>query len=330
MALRNEGPKALPALPQLTAALKDPDPNVRLMAGNAIAAIGPQAAPAVPALMSALLRQGRADPRPAGLRRGARRDRQAGGDARTAAPEGARQDAARPVGRGAGDPEHRVDFRHGRGEALTAARFGGCPPPRGAARRRREPPQPRRPSSLRAGAGARPRPLESQPAGEGFSLALDRFREREHSCLACQLHRFAVEVSTRHRDRSERGRTLRFPCDAVRRRRCLPPRRSHPRATFRLLSLSSRTLSCGRPAVIRPCPRSALSRELDEGSGRRAGPGKEPMKSRTVLTIRSGGPHSACRFPFSLFRTRRHRTHHPSRSKARSSTRPAAPSPTPT
>jgi len=53
MALRNEGQKALPALPQLTAALKDPDPNVRLMAGNAIAAIGPQAAPAVNALMSA-------------------------------------------------------------------------------------------------------------------------------------------------------------------------------------------------------------------------------------------------------------------------------------
>ena len=53
MALRNEGPKALPALPQLTAALKDTDPNVRLMAGNAIAAIGPQAAPAVPQLMAA-------------------------------------------------------------------------------------------------------------------------------------------------------------------------------------------------------------------------------------------------------------------------------------
>ena len=53
MALRKEGPKALPALPQLTAALKDPDPNVRLMAGNAIAAIGPQAAPAVDALMTA-------------------------------------------------------------------------------------------------------------------------------------------------------------------------------------------------------------------------------------------------------------------------------------
>ncbi len=53
MALRNEGPKALPALPALTAALKDPDPNVRMMSGNAIAAIGKGAAPAVPELMAA-------------------------------------------------------------------------------------------------------------------------------------------------------------------------------------------------------------------------------------------------------------------------------------
>ena len=35
-------------LPQLEKALKDPDPNVRMMAGNAIAAIGKDAAPAVP------------------------------------------------------------------------------------------------------------------------------------------------------------------------------------------------------------------------------------------------------------------------------------------
>ena len=42
-----------PALPALTAALKDPDPNVRLMSGNAIAAIGKGAAPAVPALIAA-------------------------------------------------------------------------------------------------------------------------------------------------------------------------------------------------------------------------------------------------------------------------------------
>jgi HEAT repeat protein len=53
MKLRNEGAKALPALPQLQAALKDPDPNVRIMVSNAIGAIGPGAAPAVPALMAA-------------------------------------------------------------------------------------------------------------------------------------------------------------------------------------------------------------------------------------------------------------------------------------
>ena len=53
MALRQRGPKALPALPALTKALKDPDPNVRMMSGNAIAAIGKGAAPAVPALMAA-------------------------------------------------------------------------------------------------------------------------------------------------------------------------------------------------------------------------------------------------------------------------------------
>jgi len=53
MALKDEGPKALPALPALEKALKDPDPNVRMMAGNAIAAIGKDAAPAVPALIAA-------------------------------------------------------------------------------------------------------------------------------------------------------------------------------------------------------------------------------------------------------------------------------------
>jgi HEAT repeat protein len=53
MALKNEGKAALPALPELTKALSDPDPNVRMMSGNAIAAIGKDAAPAVPALMAA-------------------------------------------------------------------------------------------------------------------------------------------------------------------------------------------------------------------------------------------------------------------------------------
>ncbi len=45
--------RALPALDALTAALRDPDANVRLMSANAIAAIGPGAAPAVPALIAA-------------------------------------------------------------------------------------------------------------------------------------------------------------------------------------------------------------------------------------------------------------------------------------
>jgi HEAT repeat protein len=53
MALRAKGKSALPALPALIAALKDSDPNVRLMSGNAIAAIGKEAAAAVPALMEA-------------------------------------------------------------------------------------------------------------------------------------------------------------------------------------------------------------------------------------------------------------------------------------
>ena len=53
MALRDRGAEAKAALPQLTAALKDSDPNVRMMSGNAIAAIGKDAAPAVPALISA-------------------------------------------------------------------------------------------------------------------------------------------------------------------------------------------------------------------------------------------------------------------------------------
>jgi hypothetical protein len=53
IALREQGPAALPALDALRAALKDPDPNVRLMSANALAAIGREAAPAVPALIAA-------------------------------------------------------------------------------------------------------------------------------------------------------------------------------------------------------------------------------------------------------------------------------------
>jgi Protein of unknown function (DUF2961)/HEAT repeats len=50
MALRDRGREALAALAALTAALRDPDSNVRLMSANAIAALGPDGAPAVPAL----------------------------------------------------------------------------------------------------------------------------------------------------------------------------------------------------------------------------------------------------------------------------------------
>jgi HEAT repeat protein len=53
MALKDRGTAALPALGPLEKALKDPDPNVRLMAGNAIAAMGKDAAPAVPSLIAA-------------------------------------------------------------------------------------------------------------------------------------------------------------------------------------------------------------------------------------------------------------------------------------
>jgi HEAT repeat protein len=51
--LRARGAAARPALEALTTALRDPDANVRLMSGNAIAAIGPGAEPAVPALVAA-------------------------------------------------------------------------------------------------------------------------------------------------------------------------------------------------------------------------------------------------------------------------------------
>jgi HEAT repeat protein len=53
MALRDRGTEALPALPALQKALRDPDPNVRLMSSNALAALGRQAAPAVPGLIAA-------------------------------------------------------------------------------------------------------------------------------------------------------------------------------------------------------------------------------------------------------------------------------------
>jgi hypothetical protein len=51
--LRDRGAEALPALPALSAALRDDDANVRLMSANALAGLGPQAAPAVPALSAA-------------------------------------------------------------------------------------------------------------------------------------------------------------------------------------------------------------------------------------------------------------------------------------
>ena len=53
VALRDQGEASLPALPALTAALKDSDVCVRMMSANALAAIGKDAAPAVPALIAA-------------------------------------------------------------------------------------------------------------------------------------------------------------------------------------------------------------------------------------------------------------------------------------
>jgi hypothetical protein len=53
LALRNRGGEAIAALGPLQTALRDPDPNVRLMSANAIAAVGSPAAAAVPALSAA-------------------------------------------------------------------------------------------------------------------------------------------------------------------------------------------------------------------------------------------------------------------------------------
>ncbi len=53
MKLRDLGKGSLSVLPALTAALKDPEISVRMMAGNAIATLGPDGAPAVDALIAA-------------------------------------------------------------------------------------------------------------------------------------------------------------------------------------------------------------------------------------------------------------------------------------
>lgn len=53
VALRDQGKASLPALPSLTAALKDNEVCVRMMSAHALAAIGTNAAPAVPALIAA-------------------------------------------------------------------------------------------------------------------------------------------------------------------------------------------------------------------------------------------------------------------------------------
>jgi Protein of unknown function (DUF2961)/HEAT repeats len=53
IALRDQGKASRPALPALTAALKDSDVCVRMMSANAVAAIGKDAAPTVPALIAA-------------------------------------------------------------------------------------------------------------------------------------------------------------------------------------------------------------------------------------------------------------------------------------
>jgi len=53
LALKEAGPAALPALDALVSRLTDSDTGVRMMAANAIAAIGRRASPAVPALIAA-------------------------------------------------------------------------------------------------------------------------------------------------------------------------------------------------------------------------------------------------------------------------------------
>lgn len=53
IALRDLGPAAAPAIPNLIAALKDTEVSVRMMSANALAALGPAAADAVPALVDA-------------------------------------------------------------------------------------------------------------------------------------------------------------------------------------------------------------------------------------------------------------------------------------
>jgi hypothetical protein len=58
LGLKEKGRGAKPALSALEARLKDPDEGVRMMAGNAIAAIGPDAVSAIPSLTAACRVQG--------------------------------------------------------------------------------------------------------------------------------------------------------------------------------------------------------------------------------------------------------------------------------
>ncbi len=120
MALVKEGPKAQPALPAADGGAQGPGPqrphDVRQRdrgdrQGRRARGAGPD---------GGLLGQGRADPRAAGLRRGARRDRQARGDPGAAVAQGAREDAASALVGRAGDQEHRV-------ETLAPAPLRGAP-----------------------------------------------------------------------------------------------------------------------------------------------------------------------------------------------------------
>jgi len=58
LALRDRGQESVAALDMLAAALQDSDAGVRMMAANALAAIGREAAPAVPALIDAASAEG--------------------------------------------------------------------------------------------------------------------------------------------------------------------------------------------------------------------------------------------------------------------------------
>ena len=99
LALRDQGRGAVPALSALTAALKDSDVCVRMMSANAMAGHRPGGRARRARADCGRLGQGRAGARAPRGRGRPRQRRQAGRGSRASAPAGARQNAARPLGR---------------------------------------------------------------------------------------------------------------------------------------------------------------------------------------------------------------------------------------